>query len=135
MQNLTTAIFSKLSGSALSNDINGQLFKGRAPSNTRLPYIVFSVPSDAPQYTFTESFEGAIVLFDLYSDSISVLEISTMYADLKTLYDECSLTITGETLVWMREASVSTSVEDITTQDGIQQVKHWAVNFDVLTQI
>ena len=58
-----------------------------------------------------------------------------MYKDLKALFDECSMTITSNTLVWMREQNLTTMSEEITTVDGLQKVEHWAVDFEVLTSL
>lgn len=49
MINLTTAIYSKFSGSALSTDVGGRMFKLEAPQDTEMPYVVFFVVSNVPQ--------------------------------------------------------------------------------------
>jgi len=94
----------------------------------------------SPDKTFTEHYTDTLIQFSLFSASSGATEITTMYKDLKALFDECALTIppTGtatDTLVWCREANLTTMMEDITVADAIQQVKHWSVDFEVRTSL
>jgi hypothetical protein len=135
MNNLLTAIYGKTSGSALSSDVGGRIFLDRAPDGCEFPYVVFFVVSGVPDRTFSEHYTNTLIQFSLFSASEGAAEITDMYADLKALFDECSLTITASTLVWMREQNLTTMIEDITTVNGAQQVKHWAVDFEILTSL
>ena len=135
LTNLLTAIFGKFTNSAFSNDVGGRIFLDEAPSGVEFPYCVYSIVSGTQNKTFTEHYTNTLLQFSLFSSSESVLEITTMYADLKSLFDECSLSITSSSLVWMREQNLTTMVEDITTPDGTQTVKHYAVDFEVLTSL
>jgi hypothetical protein len=135
MNNLLTAIYGKTSGSALSADVGGRIFLDRAPDNTEFPYVVFFIVSGVPDRTFSEHYTNTLIQFSLFSASEGAAEITDMYADLKALFDECALTITSSTLVWMREQNLTTMIEDITTVNGAQQVKHWAVDFEILTSL
>jgi hypothetical protein len=115
---------SKISGSALSTDVGGRIYLDNAPEDAaEFPYIVFFIVSGTPDKTFTENFTDILIQFSLFSDSSSVAEIADMYADLKALFDECTLSITGSTLVWMVETNLTTMVED--------EIKHWAVDFSI----
>lgn len=133
MNNLLTGLYSKLSGSALSSAVGGRVYLDRAPDGCEMPYVVFYVVAGTPDKTFTEAYTDTLVQFSLFSASTSAAEISTMYANLMTLYDECSMTITGSTLVWCRLQNLTTMVEDITTPEGAATVKHWAVDFEIRT--
>lgn len=135
MDELIKAIYSKLSGSALSSDVSGRVFLDQAPDNTEFPYIVFFVVSANQEKTFTENLTNTLIQFSIFSASGSAAEITDAYKDLLALFDECSLSITGSTLIWMREQNLTTMVEDITVADGTQQVKHWAVDFEVKTSL
>ena len=137
MLNLTKAIYAKLAGSALASDIGGRLHKGRAPEGTEYPYVVYMVISDVPEKTFTEDFENVVIQFSLFSATQSSSnEVETMFADLKTLYDECSLTITGSTLLRMKRAIATLMVEDHTLPPphGTVEVWHNAVDYEVLLE-
>jgi len=132
--NLFNAIMTKCSGSSLSSDVGGRIFLDEAPEGCEFPYVVFFIVSGTQDKTFTEHFTNTIIQFSLFSSSAKATEITTMYADLKALFDECALTITGSTLVWMRETNLTTMVEDITVE-GSPGVKHWAVDFEVFTSL
>lgn len=138
MESLLKAIYNESSGSALATDVSGRIFLDRAPEGSVFPYIVFSIVGAIPIKTFSEDMKDVSIQFSLFSSSASAVEISDMHADLMSLYDECELTIppTGaetDVHVWMRWAYLYTMVDSVTTPKGTIEVKHWAVDFDVLT--
>ncbi|OPX99509.1 MAG: hypothetical protein A4E60_02749 [Syntrophorhabdus sp. PtaB.Bin047] len=141
MKNLLTALMTKFSGSAFSTDVGGRIYyKGKVPSNPEFPYCVYSVVSAPKEKTFTEEYRDSLIQFSLFSVSAGVAEVTTMYNDLSTLFDECSLSITGSTLVWCREQNVldvSGGDDDvITTPDGrTVEVTHWAVDYEIRTSL
>jgi len=135
MKNLLTAIYGKFASSALSTDVGGRIYLDRAPDGCEFPYVVYFIVSGVPEKTFTEEYSNVIIQFSLFSASEGATEITTMYADLKSLFDECALTITGSTLVWMKLNGLQTMIEDITTATGAQQVRHYAVDFEIFTAL
>ena len=134
MNALLTAVYGKTSSSALSTAVNGRIYYDRAPDGCEFPYVVFSVISSVPDWMFTERFEDTLIQFDLFSLSEDSAEIANMYADLKALFDDCSLTITSETLIWFRRQNLITTVEEITTSTGTQKVKHWSADYEAKVQ-
>jgi len=135
LNNLLTAIYGKLAGSTLSTAIGGRMYLDQAPDKPTFPYVVFFIVSSVPEKTFTEDMSETLIQFSIYSASSSATEISAIYAALKTLYDECSLTITGSSLVWMKETNLVTMTEDMTTATGTTTLKHWAIDFEVKTSL
>lgn len=135
MLNLTTALYGRLSGSALADHIGNRMFKGQAPDGAVYPYIVYFVVTNTPDHTFSEDFENTIIQFSLFSSESGTTEIENMYADLKTLYDEKTFSITGSTLVWMRRSNANFIVEDHVTTAGTQRVWAYHVEFEVLTSL
>jgi hypothetical protein len=135
MLNLLTAIYGKFAGSALSTYVGGRIYVDRAPANTKLPYVVYFIVSGTPDWTFKERLTDTLIQFSLFSSSKNLTEVTTMYADLKTLFDECTLTITSNTFLYMQETNLTTMVEDITVSGGLNEVKHWAVDYTVKTQV
>ena len=131
MKNLTTAIYSKLSGSALAAHVSNRLFKGRAPDATEYPYIVYMVVTDVPEKTFSEDFENVIVQFSLFSAASGTTELEDMYTDLKTLYDDQELTVVGSTMIWMKRDIAVFSVEDHETSSGQQRVFSYHVDYNI----
>jgi len=139
MNELLTSIYNKTSGSLLSDDVGGRIYLDRAPEGAAFPYVVFFIVSDTPEKTFTEDFENILIQFSLFSASDSMVEITSMYAHLKALFDECSLTIppTGtvtDILVWMKRVNLTTMVDNVTIQDASINLKHWAVDYEIMTE-
>jgi hypothetical protein len=132
VQALIDAIATKLLNSTVSEDVGGRCYYDTADSPD-MPYLVYSIVSGVPDKTFSELYHDVLIQFDLFSAlSAGKTQITTMYADLISLMDECALTITGYTLVWCREANLVTMVEDLSAlQDGSSIALHWAIDFEV----
>jgi len=134
MLNLSTAIYGKLSGSALADHIGTRLYKGRAPENATYPYIVFMIVSNVPEKTFSENFEITTIQFSIFSSTSGSTEAENIYTDLKTLYDECAMTVTSSTwFYWMKRLNATLMVEDHTVKAGTIQVWHYAVDYEIMT--
>jgi hypothetical protein len=123
MDNLLTAIMTKISGSALSTDVAGRIFLDQAPAEAELPYIVFFIVSNAADSNFSDTIDNVLIQFSLFSDSSGAAEITDMYADLIALFDDVSLTVTGYNTVTARRENLVTSVED--------DVKHWSIDYTI----
>ena len=134
MKNILTAIYSKFTGSDLSSYVGGRIYLDQAPESCEFPYVVYSVVSVIPDGVFAKKGKQSLVQFSLFSANPSAVEISTMHGYLKALFDDCSMTITSNTLLWMHEVNLTTMVEDITVGEGVQSVKHWAADYEVVTQ-
>ena len=115
--------------------IGTRLYKGRAPANATYPYIVYMTISDNPDYTFSEDFEDVVIQFSIFSSTSSSTEAEDIYTDLKTLYDECTMSITGQTLVWMVRQNAILMVEDHTTKSGTIQAWHYAVDYRIIVKV
>ena len=134
MKALTTAIYSKFGGSSLDTAIGGRLYKGAAPDGAEFPYAVYGLVSDIPDNVFAKHGEEARFQFDLFSSASSSGEVEDLYAYLRALYDECDLTITSQTHIWMRRENAILMVEDYVTPAGTQKVWHYAVDYMILTE-
>lgn len=134
MNNLLSALMTKTVGSNFSNDVGGRIYLDNAPQEAEFPYVVFFIVSDVPDNVFAKNGESILIQFSLFSSSESAVEITTMHNDLKALFDDCSLTITSNTLIWFRRDGLTPMVDEITTPTGTQSVKHWAVDYEIITQ-
>ena len=137
LNNLLTALmthFTEAPG-GVHNDfydyIGGRLFLDRAPEGAEFPYVVFSIVADTPDNTFTDALDDVLIQFSLYSTSSSATEMTTMYNDLKSLFDDCTFTLSPGTLLSMERVNLTTMVDDITTPSGTVGLKHWAVDYNV----
>jgi len=133
--NIFTAIVTKLTGSSFTTDVGGRFYADIAPDEAEFPYCVFSVIDGNPEYTFTETFENLTIQFSLYSISDGLAEITSMFEHLTSLFDNCSLTITSQTLIWMTRERVNTMYDDIININGTRGLKQWAVTYDLMVQV
>lgn len=131
MQALLTAIANKMIDTNILNDVGGRAYQDTADAPD-MPYLVYSIVSAVPDRTFSEHYHDVLLQFDLFSPvSAGRTAITTMYADLVALLDECSLDITSYTLVWIKEQNLVTMVEDSSAlQDGSNLLFHYAVDFE-----
>ncbi|MDD5532385.1 MAG: DUF3168 domain-containing protein [Syntrophales bacterium] len=135
MQALLTALYTKLSGSDLSNYVGGRIFTDEAPDGTDFPYVVIRIISSVPDKTFTEVYEDTLLQLSYFSTSAGLAEVSTMQGYGKALLDECSLSITGSTLVWMRRVNLVTMTDSITVGTGQAILRHWAEDYEIKTSL
>jgi len=130
VKNLTTAIWSKLSGSALSAHIADRLYKIQAPEGTPYPYAVYKVVSDIPEYPGGKIIEKFDIQFSLYSALSGSTEVENMLTDLWTLYDDVVLTVTSYTAIYFIRGMLTEMREDHTTPSGTVGVYHYAQEYD-----
>jgi len=134
MKALSTAIVSKLTGSTLNTYINGRLYKNKAPLKPEFPYAVFSLISDVPDNVFAQKGETYLIQFDLFSIASGSTEIEDMYTNLKSLYDDCSLSPTGELVCGFERVNAILLTDDMVTPPGAQTLWHYAVDYEVTIQ-
>jgi len=131
MQALSTAIYGKLAGSSLDTDIGGRLFKGEAPQGSQLPYVVFFIVSNVPEYPGGKTIEQVLLQFSLFSSASGSTEIETMLTHLRSLYDDVVLTITGYTSIYFIRGNLTTMRDEITTADGTAGVWHYVQEYEI----
>lgn len=93
MKALFQAIYIVFQGSALDESLDGKLFPDETPQGKRLPYGIYSMTSAVAGYTFTDVHERVLLQFDLYA--ATDVDADDLYEDLKALFDDCSLSVTG----------------------------------------
>lgn len=133
MNALFQAIMTKIAGSALSTDVGGRIYLDQAPEGSDYPCVVFFVVSSIPDWFLSGKFEDIILQFSIFSTSESSSEISTILTDMRSLFDDCSLTITGQTLINFERGNLTTIMEEVTTPNGTSAVKHYAQEYRVKT--
>ena len=104
MTPLITAIYSKFTSTpvnAFYTAMAGRMYHAEAPQDSTFPYaVVFSV-SHEQDWNFSHSFEDVLVQFSIFTNESSASNIGTYWANLKSLYDDTALTITGYSKVHM----------------------------------
>ncbi len=118
MKNLSKALKAKvdeLTGglhNAFYNSINGEFYKIVADDGATLPYVVFYIFNDVPDWNFTSDFENVTIQMSIFSDSENTIEVEDIYTNMKALFDWCTLTITDTTHVYMRRIRARLLLED-----------------------
>lgn len=101
MTGLLTGIYTKFTALTGGNHnsfytgLSGKMYLGFAPQDTTSPYAVYNLINDASDYQFIEQFEEVVIQFDIVSQSASAVECNTLFGYLISLYDNCSLTVSG----------------------------------------
>lgn len=132
MKNLTTAIYGKCtSGTDLYVAIGGRLSKGEVPQSAQFPHVVYFVVSDMPEYPGGKTIEQVLVQFSIYSITSSSTEVEDILTYLQSLYDDCSLTITSNTLIFFIRGNLTCMRDDIETPSGTVGVWHYSQEYEV----
>jgi len=134
LQDLLDAISLKFVDSAVSADVGGRVYYRKAPVN-EYPRLVYSFVSTAPDNVFAKKGESALMQFDLFfPDSLGEAVLTTAYQDLRTLLDDCQLTVTGYGLVEFTWQNTVTLSEDVELPDGSDSLTHMAIDYQLDTQ-
>ena len=98
MNSLFQAIYNRFSattGSGFYNDVSGRMYHNNAPQEATFPYCVYFSVDDDNELDFSDEREDFLLQFNIYSQNSSALQAGTMLESLKTMFDNCSLTVTG----------------------------------------
>jgi len=133
MKNLMTAIYTKFNATNdLNTAIGGRLYYKRAPDEKEFPYIVYDIVSDVPDWTFTDTYENVTIQFDIFAIAgVSSGQTEDIYTALKSLYDDCSLSVASNTFLYMWRQNLVTTIEELTTNIGTEIIEHWSVDYEI----
>lgn len=132
MKNLTTAIYGKMtSATDFYSDIGGRLYKGEAPQGAEFPYAVYFVVSDIPEYPGNKTIEWVLVQFSLFSSASGSTEVENMLTHLRSLYDNCSLTIASNTLIYFIRGNLTCLREEVDAPSGITGIWHYSQEYSI----
>jgi len=98
MNLLFTGIYNKLIANTAGDlyvAVGGRFYLNHAPQNATLPYCIFSSISSIHEIDFGEEREDTLIQFDIFSENNSADEAGDILGYLKTLMDDCALTVTG----------------------------------------
>lgn len=93
-----------LANNAFYTDLSGKLYTVIVPQDVSMPYGTFSLVSDLYDWMFSLNgeFRDLIIQFDLFYDNESCLNIENTFNDLVSLYNWCTLSVSGYTQCYMR---------------------------------
>lgn len=107
MKELFTGLHSKftaLSGglhNAAHIALSGRLYNTVAPQGSAYPYAVFQLVSGAPDWTFTEDFESALIQISIFDNGTSSGTVCDIYSAINDLFDNCALSVSGYDHIYM----------------------------------
>lgn len=132
MKALATAIFSKMtSATDLYALIGGRLFHQEAPEGAEFPYVVFLIVSDMPEYPGGKTIEDVLLQFSILSTASSFSEAGDILVALRALYDDCTLTISGSTLIYFIRRNYTSNREEVTTPAGTVGAWHATQEYEL----
>ena len=131
MNPLLTGIFTKFNAlphNTFYNAISGQLYTRIAPQGTAYPYAVLDIVTGIGDWNFTHEFDDIDIQFNLFGQSTSETEIGDLYTKLRSLYDDCALTVVGYTHLFMQYDQYwsLTNAED--------SIRQYTVQYHILLQ-
>lgn len=98
MNSLFSGIFDHFSATTASgfyNDVSGRMYLNHAPQEATFPYCVYFSVSDVDELDFGEEREDFLIQFDIFSENNSATEAGNLLESLKTMFDNCDLTVTN----------------------------------------
>lgn len=98
MNTLYTAIynhFKTLPYGDFYNNLSGRLFLNHAPQNTAFPFCVYFIVTNYNDLDFAEEREEFSVQFNIFSENNSAIEAGSLLENLKAMYDNCELSVSG----------------------------------------
>lgn len=135
MKALSTAIYSKAAAStSFWTAIGARFYKGNAPAGAVYPYVVYKMVYDNAANTFAESLEDCLFQFSIFSSDNSSSQVEDLFTALKTVYDKCSLTVTGNTFLHMLRQQSTLFEDELPNPNGTGWVWHYAVDYNVMIQ-
>lgn len=133
MKALATALMNKAANSNFLGSIGGRFRNGRAEEGEAYPYSLFLLPvSNDPQglSTFDRNYDDIYMQFSIYSSLYAPSEAWTIHGYLTALYDYCSLSITGKTLIVMKRINTVLIPEDHTVPGKNETIRVWHIATD-----
>lgn len=135
MKALSQAIYTKASTSgAFWTAIGGRFYKGVAPANAVYPYVVYKMISDNADGGFVDVIEDCDFQFSIFSASSSSSEVEDLYTALKSVFDKCSLTVTGYTFLHMLRKHSTLFPDELPNPNGTGWVWHYATDYNIMIQ-
>jgi hypothetical protein len=129
MNALLTGIYTKFNvANTFKTATGGRMYTRYAPQNTAYPYAVLHIVTGMGDWNFTQEFDDIDVQFSLFSQSTSETEIGTLYSTLRSLYDDCALSVTGYTHLFMQYDQYWSQY------NADENIRKYAVQYNILLQ-
>jgi hypothetical protein len=122
--------FSATTGSGFYNDISGRLYHNVAQQEEIFPYCVYFSVDDIDELDFTDEREDFTIQFNIFSQNNSAMEAGNLLESLKTMFDNCSLTVTGWNHLQFQRDGVTPNNDFA----QVPPIQGYSVSYDVLLE-
>lgn len=112
---------------AFYTGISGRFYHVKAPQNATFPYAVYDLIIADDELNFTDENESFQMQFDIFTQSNSTSSAGTLLAAMKTLYDDCTLIVTGYRFLKMTRDWVIPNNDLI----AVRPVMGYSVQYDI----
>ena len=126
MNSVRTAIYDKYTASALTYGF----YYGKAPQESSFPYIVFFDVSNMNDVDFGEEREDLLVQFNIFSQNNSPTESETILTNVRSLFDDCSLTVTDWRHLYMQRGNTYSNND----YAQVPPIHGFSVEYDILIE-
>jgi hypothetical protein len=75
--------------------------------------------------------DDIVIQFSIYSEKSSSTEVHDAMTDLKAMFDDCRLTVSGGTVVSFFRLNDGLELEEIPTSSGVHKVWHYHTDYRV----
>ena len=132
MNALFSAIWNRFNSTTggFYNDVSGRMYLYKAPQETPFPYCVFFSVTDYDDVDFSDEQEDILIQFNVFSQNNSATQAGNMLEDLKTLFDDCRLTVTGWNHIYFNRRLVTPN-NDV---GQVPPIYGYSVEYDVLLE-
>ena len=133
MNSLFTAIwdrFSTTTASGFYNDVSGRMYLNHAPQAATFPYCVYFSVTDIDELDFGEEREEFLLQFDIFRENNSATEAGNLLESLKTMFDDCSLTVTDWRHLQFQRGLIMTKNDFA----QVPPIHGYSVEYDVLLE-
>lgn len=65
--------------------VSNRLYLVEAPSNAKMPYVVYHIPNISLEETFDNKYDEVLVQFNIFDDSASALKAISIYVQLSNI--------------------------------------------------
>ncbi len=133
MNAIFKAIFNKYNtstGHGAYTSVSGRFYHNVAPQGATFPYVVYFEVTDVDDLNFSEELEDFLIQFNIFSQKNSALEAGQIFENFKSLFDNCSLTVTDWRHIKFQRA-LTIPNNDFTQSPPIQG---YSIQYDVLIE-
>jgi len=130
MKVLFQELYTKFSTSnSFKTAVNGQFYSGMADQeNATYPYSVYYLITDDSDWTFSEDIETVALQISIFDNHNSPGTVLDAYEYLKSLFDDCILTVSGWDFVRMHRQQMTM------LRDDTMGTWHLAVDYEIELQ-